>query len=168
MEKQFKDLKDLLPLGKSIIKVKPLPEFKKDNNGKFHPIEGSQQVGEIKNGANKGSKFYKYDSDVHYFDSVAQKDRTCQVVAWSLKEKVILDTGMAEVNIIERPVLFDGNPTFTKEGKEAIKRVMYINMVPKEEMGDQIENKINGVDDNIPVIEDDEPYGDEESEDLPF
>lgn len=159
MEKQFLDLKDVLPLGKSIIKVKPLPEFKKDDNGKFHPVEGSQQVGEIKNGANKGSKFYKYDSDVHYFDSVAQKDRNCQVVAWSLKEKSILDTGEAEVNILEKPILLDGEPTFTKNGTEAVKRVMYINPVPKIglESGDQNQAE-NRLIEDIPVIEDDHPY----------
>lgn len=132
---QYKNLVDILPVGKSIIKVKPLPEFERGEDGRFHPIAGSQQVGEIKNGDNAGEKYYKYDTDIKYYDMVASKERSCQVIGWNLRDKLILDTGQVEVNIIDK----------------GDKKVMYINKL----------ESCSGMSDEIPVIEDGENYEEE-------
>jgi hypothetical protein len=154
---QFKEIKDVLPLGKSIINVKPLPEFEKGDDGRWHPKQGTQQMGIVKNGKNAGSKFYKYDSDVKYFDDVAKKKRTCQVIAWTSKDKAILDTGRVEINIIEKPVLLNGEPTYTKEGKPAFKRMSYINNIPQvgASIGDQYQAEYRMMEEEIPIIEKD-------------
>ena len=132
---QYLDLKDVLKVGLTTIEVKPLPEFEQVG-GKWKPKKDSkgeiiQQVGVVKTGKNVGAKFYKYSTNVKYLDEVAQKERECQIIAWSAKDKAILDTGKAEINILEKPVLLNGEPTLIRkpsgEVVEAIKRIMYIN-----------------------------------------
>jgi len=163
MEKQFLNIEDILPVGKHIINVRPLPEFQQVD-GKWKPIDGTHQCGIIKSGGNKGAKFYKYNTDITYFDRGANKTRTCQIFAWNAKDKAILDKGRVEVNIVEKPILLDNEPVYTKDGNIAVKRMFYVNPVPEQGCGNKFKNipEYNNPAFVSPIEVDDIPIIDEE------
>lgn len=174
----FKNIEDVLGIGKFIIKVYQADEWDKNlNEGRGGFVKGKQQTVAIKG----GKTAYKYnvesvvvngvDKPLRYENTENGKEYRCSVLAFDEKSRQILETGTAEINIV--PKLDKGEPILKmKDGVPTKVLKFYINPLPKFGMttGDQnlAENRLykspNPKDfreEDIPVIEDGEEYGKE-------
>jgi len=93
MENKYKNIEDLLEIGeKRNIKVFKANEWDNER-GEF--IKGTHKTGEVKNGKNKGKKYWMYNADVKY-TSEDGKERRCTLFAFDKKTKELFDTGEVE------------------------------------------------------------------------
>jgi len=176
--KSFKNIEDVLGLGKFIIKVFPADKWDTTlNGGQGGFSKGVQQTVAVKG----GKTAYKYnvetvvkngqDEKLRY-DNGEGKEYRCSVLAFDEKSKVILDGGVAEINIVEK--LVNGMPmlVMTPDGAKPVLK-FFINPLPRLGMpvGDQSEgaNRLYRApsepiaDEDIPIINADEETEDEPS-----
>lgn len=162
----YKNIEYVLGEGKFIVKVFPADKWDKEL-GKF--LKGNQQTVEIKG----GKIAYKYNvesvvtngkEEKLRYDNGEGKEYRCSILAFDEKAKAILDTGMAEINIVPK-LNSAGEEMFKKDGDEFIKelRAPYINPLPRvgAPIGDQndpqnvlYEDRFE--DEDIPVVDEDE------------
>ena len=171
--KSFKNIEDVLGLGKFIIKVFPADKWDTTlNGGQGGFSKGVQQTVAVKG----GKTAYKYnvetvvrngqDEKLRY-DNGEGKEYRCSVLAFDEKSKAILDSGAAEINIVEK--LVNGMPmlVMTPDGAKPVLK-FFINPLPRVGLdnlgggGDPLATKLwrapndEIADEDIPVIEDDE------------
>lgn len=103
----YKNIEEVLPVGRHTIKVYPAQEW--DNNkGQF--VRGTHK----RTKPNKaGVSGYIYNTDVIYLDD--GKERRCTLFAYDPTKKSILDEGQVEVNIVEYYLTEDGKTLSEKQ-----------------------------------------------------
>jgi hypothetical protein len=106
METKFKNIEDVLPIGKTIIKVYPARQWDAET-GTFDKYSHKRTR------PNKaGISGYMYSTDVKYVDNNG-KERRCNIFAYDKDKKELFDGGEVEANVVEYCVLEDGK-TATK------------------------------------------------------
>lgn len=144
-ENKYKNLEDVLPLGKHKIKMMRAEVWK---DGK--PVKGTQRTGVSKN----GNKYWQYNTDVKYVGSDG-KERHCSYFAFSEEKRDKCEEGDVEINIVEKYVLEDGKLATKMEVEQnqlsvllrksesgeivpATKRIVYVNSL-KDDFSKDVE-----------------------------
>ena len=143
----FKNLENVLPPGKHIIKVFVANEYV---NGAF--VKGTQKRTKPNS---RGISGYVYNTDVKYKDDDG-KERRVMVFAYDAQKKALLDSGEVQVNIV--PKLNKGEPIFKKlpNGNFVQEMTAYINPSPQQPLKDPFEG--TEFEKDIPVVEDGEDF----------
>jgi hypothetical protein len=98
----FKNIEQVLPEGKHIIKVFKANEWS-ESTGSFIPNTHKRTK------PNKhGISGYMYNTDVKYIDPESEKERRCNLFAYDERKKILFDSGEIEVNVV---------PKLNKQGK---------------------------------------------------
>lgn len=141
---EFKNLEDVLPSGRRIIKVYKAHEW----DAEIGDFDRHTHKRTVPNQA--GIRGYIYNTNVEYVDDNGKK-RRCNVFAYDKERKELFDSGEVEVNVVEYYILENGKLATKKEVEEKqlsilMKQTADGTIVPaikKKAFFNKVENSVN-------------------------